>query len=126
MSPLIRARGTNSLNSPAVQSAPEPLSASNKPTIRSTSTVSAGSGTPTFAGCVLHVPTLRYQTEKTAAVTEGDLDRVMCQVVQREMRGMLGLFLPRDRPIRTGTSEHARAVGLLHDLNPQHCLTRLR
>ena len=44
----------------------------------------------------------------------------MRQIVQRKMRGVFRLLLPRERAIRASAAKHAPAIVLLHDLDLQH------
>jgi hypothetical protein len=47
-----------------------------------------------FAGGVVRLPTFRDQAEESAPVTESSLDRIVRQIMQREVRGVSRLLLP--------------------------------
>ena len=73
-----------------------------------------------FAGRVLHVPARRYKTEESMPAAKRRLDREMGQIVQREMRGVTRLLLPRDGAVVPRTAEDSAAVGLFGDFNSEH------
>ena len=70
-----------------------------------------------FASGIVHVPAFSNQTEEATPITKGRLDRVMRQIMQREMRGVSRLLLPCDRTILTDATKHSGAIRLFNDLN---------
>src|ERR1019366_8549960 len=71
-----------------------------------------------FTGGILPLPPFGDQAEEPAPVTKRRLDRVMRQIVQREMRAVLRLLLPGYGTILSDAPQHAHTIRPLGNLNP--------
>jgi hypothetical protein len=70
-----------------------------------------------FVGGVLHVPAFGDQAEKAASIAKDGFHREVRQIVQREMRSVLRLLLPRDGTIGPRAAQHSCAIWLFGDLD---------